>query len=681
VAGAIHHDHALIDLPLMKVTMRARHALLLLAGLLPLRLTAQQPPAAGGSPPREPGDSSPFRRLALTPPSAVRGADGAPGPGYWEQRADYVIRATLDTAARAVRGEETITYTNNSPDTLRYVWLQVDQNLFTDTSRGAVIFGQVPGSSPAAASGAQSTGSGVRLLKVAQAAAAVRGKPAGKSTDLRYLVNGTVMRVDLARPLPPKGRQQFELAWSFPFPAAGNRMGVEDIDGSPVFEVAQWYPRMVVYDDVRGWNTEQYYGRGEFYLEYGSFDVSLTVPADMLVAATGTLRNPDEVLTAAQRARLARARTSSETVVIRGKDEIGDPSSRPPTTYPTFTWHFTADSVRDFAWAAARHFVWDAVGVNDGRTLAMSFYPPSAEPAWKESSQYAKTALENYSQQWVPYPYPVAINVNGIEGGMEYPMIVFCHERVDPVALYSVTDHELGHTWFPMVVGSNERLFGWMDEGFNSFINHYNFPKRWPDKPLPLARGVQSTYLKNAMSGQEQPIMIPADRALTIENWRQALYNKPAVGLVLLRDHITSPERFDPAFREYIRRWSYKHPTPADFFRTMESGLGEDLSWFWRSWFFTTEQLDQVVDSVALSDSSGVVSRIYLRNAGQMPMPVELQLTLDDGSTRRISLPVEIWFQGNRHVAVIPGPRKVNSVTIDPDGWYPDVKRDNNKWP
>jgi hypothetical protein len=661
--------------------MRLRLTCVLL-GLLALPAAAQQPPSVPGRLlPSAAGDSSPFRRLELPEPTAVRSASGAPGAGYWQQRADYAIRATLDTSARTVRGEETITYTNNSPDTLRFVWVQLDQNLFTASSRGALMAGSLRGSVPEAGARGGGSPEGVRLLKVAEPATpGARGKPAGPSAALPYLVNGTMMRVDLTRPLPPKGRQKLEIAWSFPFPVDANRMGVEDIDGNPVFEVAQWYPRMAVYDDVRGWNTEQYYGRGEFYLEYGSFDVSLTVPADMLVAATGTLRNPDEVLTAAQRARLARARTSSETVMIRGKDEIGDPASRPPTTFPNLTWRFTADSVRDFAWAAARHFVWDAVGVNGGKTLAMSFYPPSAEPTWQAASQYGKTAIEDYSKQWVPYPYPVAINVNGIEGGMEYPMIVFCHERVDSVALSAVTDHEFGHTWFPMVVGSNERRYGWMDEGFNSFMNHYNFPKRWPGQPMPLARGVQETYLKNAVSGDEQVIMIPADRARTIENWRQTNYNKPAVGLVLLRERLTSPERFDPVFREYIRRWAYKHPTPADFFRTMEDGLGEDLSWFWRSWFYTTERLDQAVDSVVLSDSAGVVSRVYLRNVGEMPMPVELALMMDDGTTERVTLPVEVWFRGSRYTAVIPGPRKVNAVVIDPDGWYPDVDRTNNRW-
>ena len=627
----------------------------------------QSPAAAAGAP-----DTTAFRRLELPTPTSIRTGSGAPGPAYWQQRVDYVIRATLDTGNRSVRGEERITYTNNSPDTLRYLWLHLDQNVFNSESRGFRLFDQRSRFGTGGAEG------GMRILKVAQPAqAAARGRAATPAAELRWLVNGTLMKVDLPRPLAPRARQVLDIAWSFPFGPNRNRMGIEEIDGGVVYEVAQWYPRLVVYDDVRGWNAEQYYGQGEFYLEYGSFDVTLTVPADMLVAATGTLRNPAEVLTAAQRERLARARSSAETVVIRGVDEVRDPASRPPAEFGTFAWRFTADSVRDFAWAASSTFVWDAAAVNGGRTLAMSFYPPSTQPLWKDATQYAKFAIEGYSTQWAPYPYPTATNVRGAESGMEYPMIVFV-SRPNPEALYSTTDHEFGHTWFPMVVGSNERRYGWMDEGLNEFMNYYNWVKRF-DRP-PVHRGSIPEYLDMATSGRERPVMSFPDQ-LPGEFVGPAAYDKPALALRLLRDVVVGPERFDPAFREYYRRWAFKHPTPADFFRTIEDGVGEDLSWFWRGWMYTTAQLDQVVDSLVLADSAGVESRVYLRNAGGIPMPVDLALLLDDGTTRRLRLPVEIWFRGDRYTAVVPGPRKVNSVIIDPEGLYPDVNRADNRWP
>ena len=648
----------------------------MLAGLLIVvsasSLAAQQPVISPRSDDslRSVGDMSPFRRLELPTPNTIRTGTGAPGPDYWQQRVDYVIRASLDTVAQRVTGEERITYINNSPDTLRYLWLQLDQNLFNNTSRGSRIYDQDSRFGTRGAEG------GVTLTKVAQPAVpAVSGRAGQPAAKLRYLVNGTLMKVDLARPLPPRGRQVLDIAWSFPFGPNSNRMGIELIDGSYVYEVAQWYPRLAVYDDVRGWNTEQYLGQGEFYLEYGSFDVSLTVPANMLVAATGTLQNSTQVLTATQRTRLARARGSDSTVVIRGMDEITDPASRPPSASGTLIWRFTADSVRDFAWAAARHFVWDAARASDGKTLAMSFYPPSAEPVWNQSTQYIRFAIENYSS-WYPYPYPVAINVNGIEGGMEYPMIVFCHNRTDPAALFSVTDHEIGHTWFPMVVGNNERLHAWLDEGTNTFMNYYNWNKKYPGKYN--RRGDPGLYIPLAVSGKEDAIMTPADRirgSLSV-----TAYTKPGLGLILLRDRIIGPERFDPAFRQFIGRWAYKHPTPADFFRSIEDGVGEDLSWFWRSWFYTTEVLDQAVDSVAVTDSAGAVSLVYLRNAGQMPMPVELELVMDDGTKEQLSLPVEVWYGGSTHKAMVRGPRKVVEVTIDPKNHYPDVRRDNNRW-
>ena len=616
-------------------------------------------------------DASPFRPLELPAPNRVRTSAGAPGPAYWQQRVDYVIRASLDTVAQTVTGEERITYSNRSPDTLRYLWLQLDQNLFSSSSRGSRLFDQ------ASRFGTHGAEGGVTLTKVTTGAVAgAAGRPARPGAPLPHIVNGTMMKIDLPRPLPPGARQVLEIGWSFPFGPNSNRMGIELIDGSYVYEVAQWYPRLAVYDDVRGWNTDQYLGQGEFYLEYGSFDVSLTVPANMLVAATGTLQNPAQVLTATQRARLARARASDTTIVIRGKDEIRDPASRPVAPSGSLTWRFTADSVRDFAWAAARHFVWDAARAGDGKTLAMSFYPPSAEPTWNQSTQYIRFAIENYSS-WYPYPYPVAINVNGIEGGMEYPMIVFCHNRTDAQALFSVTDHEIGHTWYPMIVGNNERRYAWMDEGFNTFMNYYNWEKKYPGTYN--RRGNPNLYIPFALTGREEPIMTPADRIRG--NLSITAYTKPGLGLILLRDRIIGRERFDPAFREYTRRWAYKHPTPADFFRSIEDGAGEDLSWFWRSWFYTTERLDQSVDSVTTADSAGVrVSRVYLRSATPMPMPVELDVRMDDGTAEHLSLPVEIWYGGSRYTVLVPGPKRVVGATIDARNFYPDVRRENNSW-
>jgi len=634
-----------------------RLAVLLLA-LSPATLSAQTAPLPAHQ------DESPFRRLDLPTPTLIRTGAGTPGPAYWQQRVDYTINATLDTVAKAVVGDERITYTNNSPDTLRYLWLQLDQNLYGPGSRGTALNPGTP------------TDGGVRLVWVGEPAIApAKGRAARAAAPLPYSVNNTMMRVELPRPLPPKGRQVLAISWTFPFGPDRNRMGIEAVDGSTIFEVAQWYPRLAVYDDVRGWNTEQYLGYGEFYLEYGSFDVSLTVPANMLVAATGTLRNPEQVLTAAQRSRLAEARRSDHTVMIRGKDEIDDPSSRPAGAGGTLIWRFTADSVRDFAWAAARQFVWDAVGANQGKVLVMSFYPPSADSIWNRASEYGKLAIERYSKQWWPYPYTNASNVNGIEGGMEYPMIVFCRNRTTPQGLYGVTDHEFGHTWFPMLVGSNERLYAWQDEGFNTFMNHYNWEQQYPGHPN--RRSSNEDYLKYVQSGRPQEtIMTPPDR---LQDVGQLGYNKPGLGLRLLRDVVLGPDRFDPAFREYIRRWAYKHPTPADFFRTMDDGTGEDLSWFWRGWFYTAGTIDQAVDSVTVSDSAGVASRIYLRSAGGVPMPVELALTLGGGGTSKLKLPVDIWFRGDTYVARVPG--DVTGVRIDPDTLLPDVDRSNNTWP
>lgn len=652
--------------------MRAPLTALLLGLAFPL--AAQQPGVARAPVPDPVSDLSPFRRLDLPAPTIYRAASGAPGSRYWQQRVDYVIRARLDTVRKVLTGEERITYSNNSPDTLRYLWLQLEQNLFRHDSRGSLI---VPPDSRFGTGGAEG---GMTIGAVHQPTLpAAPGRPAQRATELTYTVNQTLMRVDLARPLPPGGRAVFDVEWYFPFLEEINtRMGLAFVDGDYIYEVAQWYPRLAVYDDIRGWNTEQYMGNGEFYLEYGKFDVSITVPASMIVAATGTLQNPVAVLTPTQRARLAQARGSDTTIVIREKSEVKNPATRPASTSGILTWRFVADSVRDFAWAAANHFVWDAARANGGKVLVMSLYPPSADSTWSQATQYGKTAIERYSEQWWPYPYSMAININGREGGMEYPMIIFCN-RNGADALYSVTDHEFGHTWFPMLVGNNERLYPWMDEGFNTFMNHYNWALKYPGTFN--RRGNTDAQIQFALSGNEQPIMTAADRTRPAALGSVA-YNKPGLGLILLRDQVLGHERFDPAFREYIRRWQYRHPTPADFFRTIEDGVGEDLSWFWRSYFYTTETMDVAVDSVRTPDMTGrPLSLVYLRKIGPMPIPVVMDLLMDDGSTRRVKLPVEIWYYGDGYVASIPGPARVASVKLDPDKAFPEVRRDNNSWP
>ena len=622
--------------------------------------------------PPQVGDTSPFRRLTLPAPTLIRSGSGAPGPHYWQQRADYTIRATLDTGTHTITGFETIRYANRSPDTLRYVWVQLDQNIYRDDSRGAAL------NPPGTRFGGAAFVGGYVIEKVE----AVRqsGK-AVKRTGLTLAVNGTMGRVDLDVPLPPGATATLDAAYRFQIPEHGSdRMGREQFPEGWLYEVAQWYPRMVVYDDVRGWNTEQYLGQGEFYLEYGYFDVAITVPRSFVVVATGTLLNPAEVLTPAERSRLAVALKSDSTVPIIGKTEVGQPSTRPAGRSPTLTWHFVAKNVRDVAWAAAPNFIWDASGW-DG-ILVQSVYPPEANPDWQNSTKYARHTIAHYSEKWLHYPYPTAINVAGPVGGMEYPMIVFCGDRTGGFDLYSVTTHELGHEWFPMIVGSNERLYAWMDEGFNTFINIYSVRSFYRDSLWERHRGDPRAWALFAATGRDQPPMLPADR-VDDRLLGQIEYNKPATGLYLLRQRILDDTtRFDAAFREYLRRWAFKHPTPADFFRTIEDGVGEDLSWFWRGWFYTTDLVELAVDSVsALRDSSGATyAGIFLSSPGKLPMPVEMRLGFADGSSDRVRLPVEIWFQGNHYVYLRPTPSDLVKVEIDPDSAFPDVRRDNNVW-
>ncbi len=606
-------------------------------------------------------DTSPFRALALPAATGVRSASGAPGPRYWQQRADYTIRATLDTATSVLAGTERIRYVNRSPDALAFVWVQLDQNLFAPGSitsalnqpplrfAGGVVF--------------DFTGKGF-----------VGGMTVDRFTAggqrLAMTVTGTMMRVELARPLAPDSAITFDVAWHFPVPPyGGGRMGRV---GSRFYELGQWYPRMAVYDDVNGWNTLGYIGAGEFYLEYGNFDVTLTLPAGFVVAATGTVTNPSAVWTAVQRARLARARGSSERVEIITKAEAAANGAR--SAAGTRTWRIAAANVRDFAWAAGPDLRWDASGWSG--ILIQTFYHPDATP-WEEANRMMRLALAHFSDTWARYPWPQFSTVEGLIEGMEYPMITFCPALEKREDQFWVLMHELGHQWFPMQVGSDERRYPWMDEGFNTFIDYgaaeaYFHGTAYGDT---VRRELLSASAVTAIPGNEQPLITkPAE----VQELYWTAYQKPALMLTVLRDAVLGRDEFERAFREYTRRWRFKHPQPADFFRTIANVTGRDLDWFWRGWVTTTARLDQAVDSV--TRGAGDTTLVHLSNRGQMVLPLTLELRFADGTSETRQLPVEMWYLGSRFTYRLATAKGIVAVVVDPRRIYPDVERGNNRW-
>ena len=593
----------------------------------------------------------------LPGPNAYRGAGGRPGPAYWQQRADYTLSATLDTAARSVSGTVTLRYTNNSPDTLRALWLQLDQNLYRPGSQGSAM------NPPDSRWGVRGFEGGFALADVR-----VDGRPAVPNVD------DTMMRLDLERPLAPGGgTATVAMRFSFRVPEHGSdRMGR---DGS-LYELAQWYPRVAVYDDVRGWNTDPYLGQGEFYLEYGDFDVSVTAPAGYVIAATGTLQNAAEVLTPAQRERLARARRTEQVVpVVTAAEAVAT------ATPGTKTWRFRAERVRDFAWAGAPDFRWDATSWNG--VLAQAYYQPSKTGrAWEQAAEQTQWSIRTYSQLFFPYPYPQATSVAGPVGGMEYPMFVMVHygSNDDPDSVFGTVDHEHGHEWFPMVVGSNERRYAWMDEGINTYINTFSLERRYP------GRDVYTGYLNNwravVANGVDEPLMTPPDHLD-----RSALgalgYRKPGLLLLTLRNHVLDPATFDRAVREYLARWAFRHPTPADFFRTVEEVSGRDLAWFWRSFFYSTAVLDIGVGDVTMRTDSATGQQIVsipLRRETPAPFPVAMRLRLANGTTSDVRLPVDVWASGETFTAELPVAAAVTGVRLWPSPTVPDWNEANDVW-
>ncbi len=626
-------------------------------------------PAAGYDP------LTTFAPLTLPQPvNRYRSASGIPGPDYWQNRADYQIRAQLDPASRELRATEILTYTNHSPDPLTSLWLQVDQNRYRRDARA------IPADTE-------------RHLRFTEGLVfdSVEVEMRGQTAKADYLVSDTRMQVRLAQALAPAGgkiklhiRYHYEIPGDF-----GDRTSWVPTKNGDIYDIAQWYPRMAVYDDVRGWDTLPYLAQ-EFYLEYGNFDYYITVPWDMLVAGSGALQNPQDVLTAAQRSRLDVARASDSSVMIRTAAEIGDTASR-PAHEGTLTWHYKMENTRDVSFSASRSFIWDAARIKlpDGaQSLAMSFYPieSAGDAAWGRSTEYLKHSVEEFSRRWLPYPYPAAVNVAGGTSGMEYPAILFDDIEAKGKALFWITAHEIGHTWFPMVVGFNERRDAWMDEGFNTFIDVYESdafqngvygPKRDVEYS-PKGGNPVDEILPVLADAQAPPPLTVAD-AIDEKYRHPVTYFKSALGLILLREQILGPERFDFAFRRFIRAWAYRHPTPSDFFRAMDSEGGEDLSWFWRGWYLNNWTLDLAVKDFGYVDGDPAKgSQVTLENLDPLVLPVTVQVDFKDGTRTRVKLPAETWILKKVTTLYFDNPKAIASVTIDPDHVVPDKDRGNN---
>lgn len=552
-----------------------------------------------------------FRQLnddKFRSPNIYRTASGAPGHAYWQQEADYKIQVALDDENQRITAKSTITYTNNSPDTLRYLWVQLDQNRFKKDSigpqsRATGSLERVSFSRMESMLTQESFPAGYELTEISKE----NGEP------LAHYVNDTMLRLDLSEPLKSGDSVTFNINWQFNIIEAevlGGRGGYEyfEEDGNYLYEMAQWFPRMAAYYDAEGWQNKQFVGNGEFALEFGDYRVEITVPADHIVASTGVLQNPEDVLTSIQRQRLEAARNADEPIKIVTEEEALE--NQKEGISETKTWIFEAEKVRDFAWASSRKFIWDAQGYkkNDTDVLAMSFYPEEGNPLWERYSTASIIhTIEHYNDYSFDYPYPVAISVNGPVGGMEYPMITFNGPRpyVDEdsgekyyskrtkYGLISVIIHEIGHIYFPMIVNTDERQWTWMDEGINTYLQ-FLAEQKW-EKDYPSWRGEPRNITRYMASSNQMPIMTNSESILQFGN---NAYGKPATALNILRETIVGRDLFDFAFREYAQRWKFKRPTPEDLFRTLEDASGVDLDWFWRGWFYSTDHVDISLEQV-----------------------------------------------------------------------------------
>ena len=584
-----------------------------------------------------------------------------PGNAYWMNKATYQIQATLSPSTNKLRGEETITYANQSPDTLRRLVVHLRQNFYKKgniRNRTTDITG------------------GIHLSTVnIDGQSLIEYNRLGRKTG--YMVDGTVMYIRPEHPLAPGKQIELHFAWNFTIPKEhGSRMGQD----SEVYFLGYWYPQMAVYDDIRGWNDQPYMGDGEFYMDYADFDVQLTVPQGWLIASTGKLQNPEDLFTPLVQKRLQKAITSDSTITIVNKNEREAGTSTQKSESGNLTWHYTADKVRDFAFGASPKYVWDATSarVNTGKTsMIYTFYRPG-NPAWKRSAEFTKYAIENMSKSFMPYPWPnMSVAEGVIGGGMEYPMLTHIGTYGSARGLFGTIYHETGHMWFPMIVGSNEKSFAWMDEGLTSYNTAEGNKEFWPDSH-PWSPG-SSYYFMVAGTGNEVPPMRHADRYPVHGPARiVASYSKPSLMLHALKG-ILGEDKFTNAYREYAHRWAFKHPQPVDFFNTFEDVTGRDLDWFWTPAFYTTWTLDQSIEKVEKTDNG---MEVTVKDLGLTPMPVFLRATYEDGMTADQTIPVDVWLEGNRtaKATYMYLDKDIIKIEIDPHHYLPDVDLSNNTW-
>jgi len=687
-------------------------------------------------------DQNKFRQMkdVLATPNDQHAASGAPGNQYTQQKVDYVMNIRLDEKTNYIYGDEQITYHNNSKDDLEYLWVQLDQNMRADDSKtplakseGASAF--ITPDNFQSTYMKQKKGFGFNITSV---------ESGGKS--LSHFINRTMMRVNLPKSLKPGEVFYFNICWNYKVNNSvrdGGRSGFEDFpDGNNNYTIAQFFPRLAVYNNVEGWQNMQFWGRSEWALEFGDYDVKITVPADHIVDATGDLQNEKKVLTKKQRQRFEKARNTFDNpvmIVTQAEAELAEKGRSTKTK----TWHFKAKRVRDFAFASSRKYIWDAMAVNiNGKSImAVSLYPKEGNPLWEEhSTRVVANTLEEYSKLTFDYPYSKAISVHAKNQGMEYPMICFNYGRPKADGTYSdrvksgmigVITHEVGHNFFPMIVNSDERQWTWMDEGLNSFVEilaelDYDPNFNTGNLPKDIVR-----YMGGDQSNIS-PIMSQGDY---VKQFGPNAYTKPAAGLYMLRQTIMGPELFDHAFRTYSKRWMFKHPTPADFFRSMEDASGMDLDWFWRGWFYTTgvsdigiktvkplyltdkpsqritdiiksnprakayfdgmgdlvyftdkkEDANSKVMDIHVEDATKIPTYIYsveFNKPGELVIPLIVELTYADGSKEKISYPAQVWMKNDNKVTkVFSSTMEITNIKLDPDLETADVDTSNNSWP